>query len=436
VLIAGDVLQGRYRLDDQIATGGMGEVWRATDTVLARVVAVKLLRHHVRADPTFGARFEAEARTLAALHHPGVVQVYDYGEVDHPSRGRMAYLVMTHIDGEPLSDQIARAGRLSPAQTLQMVIQAALALHAAHIAGVVHRDVKPANLLIEPGGRVVLVDFGIARTAGEPGHTSVGEVVGTALYMAPEQITQHQVSPATDVYALGVVTYHCLAGYPPFTGLPIAVALHHLDDEPLPLPDDIPAPVRAFVAKAMAKNPADRYQSAADMVAAAQDLSTDLYPEFVASRFPGFAPAQALRPAAASGYAVADGSAAVRGRPRPSARRRRLPVLAAVVVAAVAAALLGWATPFGIPGLGNPASPNPAPAVTGSRTPNSHTTNAKRVRASGGTSAAPSNTATGPSHTGPTSARASTSVAPPSSVAPSATQPSAPGDSPTAAPVT
>jgi eukaryotic-like serine/threonine-protein kinase len=205
---------------------------------------------------------------------------------------------------------------------------------------------------------------------------------------------------------------------------------------PLPLPDDIPAPVRAFVAKAMAKNPADRYQSAADMVAAAQDLSTDLYPEFVASRFPGFAPAQALRPATASDYALPDGSAAVRGRPRPSARRRRLPVLAAVVVAAVAAALLGWATPFGIPGLGNPASPNPAPAVTGTRTPNSHTTNAKRVKASGGTSAAPSNTATGPSHTGPTSARASTSVAPPSSVATSATQPSAPGDSPTAAPVT
>jgi serine/threonine protein kinase len=424
VLIAGDVLQGRYRLDDQIAAGGMGEVWRATDTVLARVVAVKLLRHRPGADASFRARFEAEARTMAALHHPGVVQVYDYGEVDHPRRGRMAFLVMTYIDGEALSDRIARTGPLNPGQTLQVVTQAALALHAAHVAGVVHRDVKPANLLIEPGGRVMLVDFGIARTAGEPGHTSVGQVVGTALYMAPEQVTQRQVGPAADIYALGVVAYHCLAGYPPFTGIPVAVALRHLDDEPAPLPDGIPVPLHGLVAKAMAKNPADRFHSAADMAAAAEAIAAELDTESAPSRFAGVAFSPGVRPAAAP-----DDSAATPGHRRRSARRRRLPVLAAVVLAAAAAAaLLGFAAPWAIPGVGNPASPGPAPASIAPGAPQVHSTNVKRLNASSST-AAPGGTATSSSQASPTSLPTATGI-PPSTAA--SGQPSVQLSAPTA----
>ena len=260
MLCPGDVLDNRYRLTAPIATGGMGEVWRAMDMSLGRTVAVKLLRPELLADPEFDARFQAEARMMAALTHPHVVNVYDYGHAP-PTSGGAPYLVMSYVPGVPLSQRIAQAGRLSVTETGSVLIQAAAALHAAHRGGIVHCDVKPANLLVASDGAVTLVDFGVARSATV---TTGSTVIGTALYMAPEQVTGRRVSPATDVYALGAVAYHCLSGRPPFTGdTPSEVALRHLSDEPAPLPPDVPAAMRMLVARALRKDPAQRYPSAA-----------------------------------------------------------------------------------------------------------------------------------------------------------------------------
>jgi predicted Ser/Thr protein kinase len=257
VVDSGDLLGERYRLGERVATGGMGEVWRATDVLLDRAVAVKVLRPGLVAEPGFTERFRSEARTLAGLHHPNVVSVYDYGE------GDTTYLVMAFVEGEPLSTRIESAGRLSVDQTVSIVTQAAAALHAVHLMGVVHRDVKPGNLLIQPNGTVVLVDFGVARSAASGSVTKTHEVIGTALYMAPEQVSKKPLSPATDVYALGAVAYHCLAGRPPFEGdNALQVALQRLDGEPDPLPDDVPEGVRAVVMQAMAREPEDRYANA------------------------------------------------------------------------------------------------------------------------------------------------------------------------------
>jgi eukaryotic-like serine/threonine-protein kinase len=270
VLTRGDVLGGRYRLDEPIATGGMGEVWRATDQTLRRTVALKVLRTALLTDPVFDARFRAEARTMAALNHPNVVNIYDYGRSPVPE-GDATYLVMAYVDGQPLSALIAQNEGLPVGKTLAVLAQAADALHAAHAHGIVHRDVKPANLLVRPDGTVVLVDFGVARSAELSSATTGNQVLGTALYMAPEQASGRGVSPATDIYALGAVGYHCLAGHPPFTGeTPVEVALRHLSDTPPPLPSSVPPAVRSLVERALAKDPADRYPDAAAFASAAR----------------------------------------------------------------------------------------------------------------------------------------------------------------------
>ena len=249
----------------------MGQVWKATDTVLHRTVAVKVMLPALMSDPGFEARFRAEARIIAALRHPAVVNVYDYGESTDTEGRRTMFLVMAFVDGEPLSRRIARLGRLSAAETMSVVAQAADALGAAHAGGVVHRDVKPGNLIVQPDGAVVLVDFGVARSATVTAITTGGEVPGTALYMAPEQAAGKSVTPATDIYALGAVAYNCLAGEPPFTGeTPVGIALKHLQDEPPPLPEVVPEPARALVERAMAKDPDDRYPSATVLAAAAR----------------------------------------------------------------------------------------------------------------------------------------------------------------------
>jgi serine/threonine protein kinase len=268
---SGELLGDRYRLDDRIAAGGMGEVWRATDTVLGRAVAVKTLLAGYAGDAGFRTRFQHEARALASLRHASVVPVYDFGDT-----GDGAYLVMARVDGQPLNQRIAERGSLSPAETMSVVAQAARALAAAHEAGIVHRDVKPGNLIIEPDGTVVLVDFGVARSAHSVTLTGAKEVVGTALYIAPEQVSKQSTGPSVDIYALGAVAYHCLAGRPPFLGdNPLAVALQHMTEEPEPLPDSVPGPVRDLVAKAMAKDPDARFPSAAAMADAAGDLMSE-----------------------------------------------------------------------------------------------------------------------------------------------------------------
>src|SRR3712207_6395965 len=185
------VLHDRYRLVARIATGGMGEVWRAEDTLLGRPVAVKVLKSEYADDQDFLERFRAEARHTASLSHPGIANVYDYGEVEAaPVGGRpaaTAYLVMELVDGEPLSTILAREGRLEPARAMDIIGQTAIALQAAHDAGVIHRDVKPGNLLVRPDGVVKVTDFGIARAADAVPLTQTGTVLGTAYYLSPEQ---------------------------------------------------------------------------------------------------------------------------------------------------------------------------------------------------------------------------------------------------------
>ncbi|WP_328460073.1 serine/threonine-protein kinase [Actinoplanes sp. NBC_00393] len=268
----GEMLGDRYRLDDRIAAGGMGEVWRATDTVLGRPVAVKTLLAGYAGDAGFRSRFQHEARAMASLRHGGVAPVYDFGETDEG-----AYLVMARVDGMPLNHWIAERGPLTADETMSIVAQAARALAAAHAAGIVHRDVKPGNLIIEPDGNVVLVDFGVARSAHSVTLTGAREVVGTALYIAPEQVSKRATGPAADLYALGAVAYHCLAGRPPFLGdNPLAVALQHLEQEPPPLPASVPDSVRELVATAMAKDPAERFPSAVAMASAADTAAATL----------------------------------------------------------------------------------------------------------------------------------------------------------------
>jgi serine/threonine-protein kinase len=257
----GAMMGGRYRLDERIAGGGMGDVWRGTDEVLGRTVAVKILLSALLEEPGFAERFRGEARTMATINHPGVVNVYDYG-----SEEGTAFLVMEYVEGDALSHTLGRVHRLTPARTMALIAQAADALHAAHEKGIVHRDVKPGNLLVRPNGTLVLTDFGIARSAAAAQLTAAGSVLGTASYISPEQAKGATASPLSDVYALGVVAYQCLAGKRPFEGdNPVEIAMRHVRDAPPPLPGDIPPAVRQIVERALAKDPAGRYPSAAAM---------------------------------------------------------------------------------------------------------------------------------------------------------------------------
>ncbi|MCU7728194.1 protein kinase [Actinoplanes sp. KI2] len=268
----GVTLGGRYRLDERIAGGGMGDVWRGTDEVLGRTVAVKILLPALLDEPGFAERFRGEARTMATINHPGVVDVYDYG-----SDQQLAFLVMEYVEGDALSRTLSRVGRLTPARTMALVAQAADALQAAHANGIVHRDVKPGNLLVRPNGTLVLTDFGIARSALVGQLTVAGSVLGTASYISPEQASGEGATPASDVYALGVVAYQCLSGHRPFDGAtPIEIAMKHVRETPRPLPADIPPPVRAIVDRALAKNPGERWPSASAMAAVARQAASAL----------------------------------------------------------------------------------------------------------------------------------------------------------------
>ena len=260
------LLAGRYRLTDRIAAGGMGEVWRGIDQLLNRRVAVKLLPTVRAGDESSLARFRAEARYAASLSHPGIARVYDYGE---STEFGGAYLVMELVDGDPLSAILARAGRLSADATLDIVSQAARALEAAHQAGIVHRDIKPGNILIAAGGTAKITDFGIATAirAAQVSHlTETGMVMGTAMYVSPEQATGAPVTYSSDIYSLGVVAFECLAGHPPFTARePLAIAYAHKHDPVPPLPPDVPPPVVDLVRAMLAKTPDGRPASAREV---------------------------------------------------------------------------------------------------------------------------------------------------------------------------
>lgn len=266
------MLSRRYQLEEQIGSGGMGEVWRATDTLLSRPVAIKVLHSAHMADKTARTRFRTEARITAGLSHPGIAQVYDYGEQDHS-----AFLVMELVTGEPLSAVLKRGQGLEAGAALDILAQSAQALGAAHARGVVHRDIKPGNLLVTEDGTVKLTDFGIARGNESLSLTQTGMVMGTAQYISPEQASGSSATHASDIYSLGVVAYECLAGTPPFTSdTPVALALAHVREIPPPLPPHIPPEVRELVEGMLAKSTADRPHSSVEVARRAQRLRVEV----------------------------------------------------------------------------------------------------------------------------------------------------------------
>ncbi|MDT0268248.1 protein kinase [Streptomyces sp. DSM 44915] len=274
----GTELGGRYHLVARIGGGAMGEVWRADDNVLGRHVAVKVLRPKLLDDPTFVARFRREARVLATLNHPNIVQVHDYGEnqpADDDAEASVAYIVMELVEGQPLERLATEGARMAPARALGIAAEALDGLHAAHQQDIVHRDIKPSNLMLSTEDRVKVTDFGIARAVAGAKLTDSRTVLGTALYMAPEQAEGKGAVPASDLYSIGVICYQLLTGGLPFTGdSAVEILLKHIR-RPVPaLPDDLPEPVRAFVLRALAKEPDQRHASAAAMAAAARRAAT------------------------------------------------------------------------------------------------------------------------------------------------------------------
>jgi eukaryotic-like serine/threonine-protein kinase len=262
VLTSGQLLADRYRLERRIAVGGMGEVWEAVDVRLDRPVAIKVLKPELCGDAEFLHRFRTEARTTASLNHPGIAAVHDYGETaaipDGPED--TAYLVMELVEGEPLAAILAREGRINTDHTLDMLEQAGHALQAAHERGLVHRDVKPGNILVTQTGKVKLTDFGIAKAADAAPVTRSGMVMGTAHYIAPEQALGNEATPSSDVYSLAVVGYECLMGHRPFlSDNAVTVAMMHIREVAPPLPPDVPPGARALIEATLVKDPRRRY---------------------------------------------------------------------------------------------------------------------------------------------------------------------------------
>jgi serine/threonine protein kinase len=358
--LAGAVLDGRYVLEQRIGSGGYGEVWHATDTVLSRPVAVKLLHPRYAQRSEALARFQAEARHAAALSQQNIARVYDYHK---PAGDRPPYLVMELVNG-PSLEAVLAGGPLDASQTMHIIAQAASGLRAAHAVGLIHRDVKPANLLLAPGGIVKVTDFGIAHTVGEEPVTATGELIGTPGYLAPERLTGEQVTSASDLYALGIVAYECLAGAPPFTGTALEVALAHRDRPLPPLPPSVAADVGAFVMQLTAKDPAWRPDSAADVAVWAGRLRDGLT----------VGPRNGPNP----------GSVLASSQRLNAARLRRPMVLAcasiaiAVVIGLVLASVIGFAAPHPAagpgpsghsPGTGVVAQPAARPSTSPGRPP-------------------------------------------------------------------
>ncbi|GAB3556108.1 serine/threonine-protein kinase [Actinopolyspora lacussalsi] len=264
------LLSNRYEIEDALGYGGMSEVHRGRDVRLSRDVAVKVLRADLARDPTFQLRFRREAQNAAALNHPAIVAVYDTGETDSEN-GPLPYIVMEYVNGRTLRDIVKTEGPLAPRRAMEVMADASAALDFSHRHGIVHRDVKPANIMITDSGAVKVMDFGIARAVadGQAAVTQTAAVIGTAQYLSPEQARGETVDARSDVYASGCVLYELLCGEPPFTGdSPVAVAYQHVREQPGKPSDvnqQVPAELDAVILKALSKNPENRYESAAEM---------------------------------------------------------------------------------------------------------------------------------------------------------------------------
>lgn len=390
----GQVLADRYRLVERIALGGMGEVWRAHDETLDREVAVKVLLPGSAQDEGFLERFRAEARHSGGLSHPNIGTVHDFGEEDGS-----AFLVMELLQGEPLSTLIRERAPLPQAEVTEILYQAALALQAAHEADVVHRDVKPANIVVDANGYAKLTDFGIARALNEAPLTQTGEVLGTPHYLAPEQAKGEAAGPLSDVYALAVVGYEMITGQRPFSGdTLVTTALAHISQPAPPLSDDVEEPLRTTVMAALAKDPTLRPQSAAafaealrlppgqvpeDLVAGAAaavapfivGVPADLGPE-------GTLPTSVMPTSAASGADITTepdaADTAVHDTRRPG---WLIPAAAAVVVLVIIAVAIALGGRGAGAQSGNPGATTPSTATTSPTTATTTKTTASRTSA-------------------------------------------------------
>lgn len=320
------MLAGRYRLVRRIAGGGMGTVYEGFDERLERRVAAKVLNVEYADEPSFVERFGREARAVARLSHPNIAQVFDVG-----FDAGQHFIVMEYVDGTHLGQVLAGAGRFEPGRAARVAAQVCAALAAAHAAGIVHRDIKPANIMLAPGDQVKVTDFGIAQTAGQATLTGAGSVLGTAHYLSPEQAAGHGVTPASDVYAVGVLLFEMLTGAVPFAGeSAVAVALSHVTQQVPPVHElvpGVPPSLAAVVARATAKDPGQRYADGGQMAAALHDATGT--------------------PSTPSSTGVLPVAATPEGQPVPGHRRtpggRRLLAVAAVGLLLVGGALLGWA---------------------------------------------------------------------------------------------
>jgi serine/threonine protein kinase, bacterial len=283
---------GPYRLRRLVGRGGMGDVYEAEDTVRERIVALKLMSQTLSSDPVFRSRMQREARTAGRLQEPHVVPIHDFGEID----GQL-YVDMRLIDGNNLAATLSRFGPLSPPRAVAIVRQIGSALDAAHAAGVMHRDVKPENILVSADDFAYLVDFGIASATSDEKLTQFGTTVGTVKYMAPERFSEAEVTYRADIYALACVLYECLTGSPPYTGDTISVMGAHLN-QAIPRPSaarpSIPVAFDGVIARGMAKDPAARYATCGDLSAAAyaalatrdQDRATDILERSQVAKLP------------------------------------------------------------------------------------------------------------------------------------------------------
>ncbi len=265
------LLGGRYQVGELLGYGGMAEVHKGRDLRLGRDVAIKMLRTDLARDQTFQMRFRREAQNAAALNHPAIVAVYDTGEERAPTGEVLPYIVMEFVAGRTLKEVLAAEGRIMPRRALEMTADICAALEFSHRHGIIHRDIKPGNVMLTPNGQVKVMDFGIARAlaSGATTMTQTSAVIGTAQYLSPEQARGEAVDARSDVYAAGCVLFELLCGHPPFVGdSPVAVAYQHVREDPRPPSDSNPEvtpDIDAVVLKALAKNPVNRYQSSAEM---------------------------------------------------------------------------------------------------------------------------------------------------------------------------